>query len=751
MEIVLTKEFKASLMALREYGKKNQYTQSMAILSELRYEVKISKAFRSETRIPNSYKYELPEGYRIVLQKVEGAEDTMIALTVGSHDEVDKYLERHKGWIFNPQTHGLKEMRLSSAYDEQVNIVRSPELNPQKLLTTIDTKQSIFQELDTDLLIKAGVAQTKIEQALSLTNPDSLEVMEFLESLNPKTADLLLSFITGSEETRIEIVSTLKGEREYHTHISQAILSGLGESSDQFINLNELPEEQRAFDSLSFEDWMLFLHPDQKSLVTKEFNGPVRIRGVSGSGKTVVAIHRARQIARKILQDGSNEYVLFLTFNKSLAELVDNLIKHLCLSAEYAKIHVSTIDKWCKDYVTFRFGSLPPWQETVIDKIWVDSITTNLEALKKVNLCQTGSYTKDIKSDRDMQFLKDEVDFIFGKFIHNECDNYLSCDRTGRVHRLSDNQRACILELYKTYHIGLIDHKQYFSKELNRLAFDLLRKGELPEYAYHSIIVDEVQDLSEIELRVFKELSGFEKERLFLVGDGAQRIYTRGYSMKNIGINVVGRSFLLKKNYRNTREIMKTATLLMETQGVGKYDEDPAIAQTIASFSSHSAEKPLLMIADTPNHEWNAIAREIRYLIKTLNISPHEICCLARVNWERQGIKNALQELGIKSVDYRADGIGANDCIKISSLHNSKGHEFRIIFIAGLFEGAIPPLNSSDPEDLEKEAALLYVAITRAKQLLYLSYPMTDQYGHILKASRFLEDMRDALEVMKLC
>ena len=739
-------------MGLKRSGKKIQYQQSMMVLSELQIEVGVSKAFRREQRIPNCYKYELPEGYRLVLQKVEGTIDKYLALTIGSHDEVDHYLENHKGWIFDPETHGLKELCVSSAYEEQINIVRSPELKQKQATSLKEIKeQYVFAGLNPRLLENAGLQNDKVQEAMSLTDPNSLEVMEFLESLSSKTGDLLLAYITGGQETRNEIILMLEGKREYHTHISQIILSGVEHSTDQFVNLRELPEEMRAFDSLPFEEWMLFLHPDQRILVTKKFNGPARLRGVSGSGKTVVAIHRARHLAREIVQDRSNEFVLFLTFNKSLAELVNNLIHQLCLTSEQEKIQVTTVDKWCKDYVIFRFGQLPRWQDSEIEKIWLDAINIHLETLKKEKLCPIHALMSDaLKRDRDILFLRDEVEFIFGKFIHTETLGYLSCDRTGRIRRLSRNQRTCILELYNTFHSKLLEKRQYISKELNRTAFDLLRKGEIPEFNYRAIIVDEVQDLSEIELRVMKALAGYREEKLFLVGDGAQKIYTRGYSMKNLGINVIGRSFVLKKNYRNTREIMKCATLLMETQGIGKYDEDPEISQTIASLSSHSSEKPLLMIAKSPKHEWDAITREIRYLINTVAISPHEVCCLARAQWERDGIRIALNRNGINTIDYKADGIGSNNCVKISSLHNSKGHEFRVVFILGLFEGAVPIFDAVEPESLEKEAALLYVAITRAKHLLYLSYPKEDTRGQKLKGSRFLDNMKDALEVLEL-
>jgi len=335
--------------------------------------------------------------------------------------------------------------------------------------------------------------------------------------------------------------------------------------------------------------------------------------------------------------------------------------------------------------------------------------------------------------------------------VHVDADQYLSCIRTGRVRRLPQNQRIAILKIYKTFSQGLIDAHQYTSKEVNRIAHTFLENREQPEFSYNAIIVDEVQDLSEIELRTLRKLAGENGTMLFLVGDGAQRIYARGYSMKNIGINVVGRSFILKQNYRNTKEIIGSALALMENEDIGKYDDDPDASQVLAKKSGHTAEKPLLIIASDPIQEWNSIAKEIKYLTNRLNINLHEICCLARTKWERDGLKDTFQKLDLKAVEYRADGIIADDCIKITSLHNSKGHEFRVVFIAGLFEGAIPlHQNTHDPENLEKEAALLYVAMTRAKHLLYLSYPKKDQNNKELLASRFIDSIKETIDIINV-
>lgn len=156
------------------------------------------------------------------------------------------------------------------------------------------------------------------------------------------------------------------------------------------------------------------------------------------------------------------------------------------------------------------------------------------------------------------------------------------------------------------------------------------------------------------------------------------------------------------------------------------------------------------MIASNPEIEAKQIAKEIKYLVNRAGLGLHEICCIARHKWEKASIKKALDAVDIPSIEYNADGITANDTIKISTLHNSKGHEFRAVFIAGLFDGAVPLNNAIESEDLEKEAALLYVAITRAKELLYLSYPKVDQNQKKLEPSRFIKCMLPGLEVIDL-
>lgn len=744
--VILTKEFNTRLMALKVSGKKAQYTQAWTVLGEMTSGVTVSKNFRPESRLPNCYKFELPDGYRIFFQKVEGQANEFLALFVGSHDDSEHFLETHKGWIFDPTRHTLKELRWNTATEEASNSVRSPEL--KAAFVPPPTREKVFAKLTDEQLRNAGLPDAELQIARALDDPDSIEVMQLFERLPEECSALLLSYITGSRSQREEIEALLAKQRELIVVPADEHLTALNSNSDIFVQLMDIPEEKRAFEELPFEDWMLYLHPDQKSLVHKKFNGPARLRGVSGSGKTVVAIHRVREAARQLVASGSRDYVLFLTYNRSLCELVERLLRKLCTAAQFDRVQVSTVGKWCQDYIRFRTDAPVSWKDDLVHAAWIRVLQQFLPQLHQAKFCMrvAGAESLSMK-DKDVQFLSDEIDFIFGKFLHRDSEAYLTVERLGRGRRLGPNQRSLVLSIYTSFVEELNKIKQRDSRELARIACALLEQGEPPKTNYGAVVVDEVQDLSDIELRIVSAL-GERSGNLFLVGDGAQQIYRRGQSLKSIGINVSGRSFILKKNYRNTAEIVSAAMSLMRAEGIGRFDEDPEASQEGAIPSAISGERPAVLICPTLERELQLVTREVRYLINRLGIAPSHICCISRSAFIRKEILRQLADAKVKALDYRADGVGSDDAVLVSTLHNAKGHEFKAVFILGLNEGMLPQYSATEVEDIEREAALLYVAMTRAKELLYLSYSTVGHNGKSQRKSRFLDSMWKELDVL---
>lgn len=211
--------------------------------------------------------------------------------------------------------------------------------------------------------------------------------MLFLGEIPQGAADVLLSYMTGSRSERAEIEALFRAERVHVESLGPEELRAIEAASDFFVDMADFPSDKVAFEELPFEDWMLYLHPSQKALVKREFSGPARLRGVSGSGKTVVAVHRAREAARRILRGNVDGKVLFVTFNKSLSELVCRLLRRLCTPSEFAQIEVITHGRWCQDYLRFRTGSPMSWNDATRDRVWRNVIAKHLPQLHLARLC----------------------------------------------------------------------------------------------------------------------------------------------------------------------------------------------------------------------------------------------------------------------------------------------------------------------------------------------------------------------------
>ncbi len=325
-KVYLRPSFQKDLLGLRANHRVN-YNKLCALLVELETGVPTVVDRRAETRIEHCVKYELQDGYRVVFQKVEGSE-ALVALCVGKHDHVDGFLDSHKGWVFDPATGRMKEMRLAAVDEATVNVVASNTLAPRipteesmKRVISSEARMAVFRLFDDAMLRGIGVPPALVEGLLNVDDPNSTQLMLLLQQVandNQGAADLLVSYATGDRETQDAVLAVARGERTYNPQLAHADEAALKATTDEFISFDDPKEMEEVLDTGKFEQWQLFLHPDQTQLVCRRFDGPARIRGISGSGKTVVALHRARRQAKALL--GTNRRILFTTFNRALAK-----------------------------------------------------------------------------------------------------------------------------------------------------------------------------------------------------------------------------------------------------------------------------------------------------------------------------------------------------------------------------------------------------------------------------------------------
>lgn len=733
--IVLRPSFNRDLDALKRGSRKN-YQRASEILQELQRGVAPSISRRAEGRIPHCVKYELADGYRLVFQSVPGNE-ALIALAVGTHAHVDAFLDGHKGYVFDPRTGRLKELRLATVEDTTVEIVPSDALDVEAAAESADTAPvHLFADF-TDAMFAMMLIPPEYTALLrSIVDPNSLECMRILASLDdvaPDAAKLLLAFATGNHDTRDTVLCVARGDTQFREYIRSEDLSAVETSTEEFITFDDPEELESLLARGTFEQWQLFLHPDQKALVHRQFAGPARLRGISGSGKTIVALHRARRIGKTLL--GTNRRVLFTTYDKALAVEAGRLLDSLC-GPERKHIEVTHLHRWCLDYISFV--GIPKPQFSPDDA----------GAVRRATLSTVPATHANALANVPREYLWSEIEFLMGRFLHEDRDQYVDTDRSGRGLPLAAAQREAVLALYESYHRSLFERGFVEPAEFVRIAYRRSRQGDPTEADYEAIIVDEVQDISELGLRLLHSVVGDRPDGLMLVGDNAQRIFTRGYSMRGIGIDISGRSVVLRKNYRNTRQILEAAFPLVRSEWEAEERAggiDPASIRP--EYSVREGHRPIFVRCRDEEHEAAFLAAEITALLRYRHYTPRAICVMARNKRYRDLALTALHRARIPAFDYRRHATGEasddQDAVRVSSLHGAKGHEYGAVFLTGAISSVLPQPHPGDPEGAAAERALLYVAVTRARDIVYLSYseardtkrlarsPMIDEIQHL--------------------
>lgn len=744
--VKITKKMMTCLERLKTSGKKPQYNEAMAVIGEMGVEFKVSNKFHSDTRIPNCHKYELPQGYRIVFQKVED-DDLYLALFVGSHEAVDEYLDNHRGYIFDEKNERLRELRINSQEDDIKEVVVSREIK-EVIMSSVKADVKPVFPFSQEVLERWGIEPDLASRIFSLTDTESPGFLDLLGELPQEKSDILLSYATGGTELQADITNLIeKGNVRIVRVLTKRVRKVIEKDIENFIDYSELPEVLTAFNKLSFNDWVFYLHPEQKKLVDMQFSGPARIRGVSGSGKTTVAIHRAIAAAKKFASETTQsatghpfqgKTVLFLTYNRSLQEYLNQIFSKICSEAVLSHLKLVTFDRLTSETFRDLFGRYPTFERDGLDDVFVSKIRTWSKLFGNFSFF-SGTNSRDTE-----RFLKEEIEYIFSKYRENEVDNYLEDKRIGRSKKITEDDRRLVLDIYRSVETEFSDKSIMTPAIAARKCLSGLET--LPDQVkrYETVIVDEVQDLTENQLRLLRRIGSTGDIQLF--GDGAQKIFSRGFSMKEVGIDITGRSYVLKKNYRNSREIMEVANELLRREKIGLFDEEPTISGMSAQLSSISTEKPVLLKYSVTSSEIAGIINEVKYLSEFLKIQRNHICVMSRNSNFRQKMLEGFKAANIPAVEYRAEGIANEDCIKVSNLHSAKGHEFRVVFIADLVEGSLPLNSDYDEPMIELEASLFYVAMTRAKELLYLSFSLENDYGRSQEGSRFLGDIKEVVE-----
>ncbi len=726
MQFYEYRDFRKSLNALWRKGGAFQRaaTEVEALLGRIASgEVDSSVVFRGmsrtnhgENRLRRCVKYDLARHSRLVTIQTDGY---CLLLMCGSHDECDRWLENHKGLepVVDPSRRIVTAFRSpGKGEDERLAAPSGHFAGP--LVKRI--KEERYDQLITGVSIR--VLRRLEEIDATVTEGELWEVLASVEDAERRSAiyDVLIALRADRVIEAESRIALFIGDASPLETVEAVQLPELVDS-DTIRKIDPrdpvYSEALRRFmQSATYKDWMVFLHPEQERVVMEDFAGAAKLIGVSGSGKTCVVVRRAVRLAQKY-RDGK---VLVITLNRALAALIEELVALCAGEEEQARIDVKPLFEVCRGVMV----ALDPRNtKTYCEVTWRGNEHVD-EIWQEYYRCENNNRDASVMLDvhdslisrgwSAEQYLREEVDWVRSALMRDERSEYFEMKRMGRTVPLTRQQRERILVGVagwetKMWDVGAMDCLGVVQEVAKRLS-------QVPK-VYRCVLVDEMQDLGTVELRVARALVPPGENDLFLCGDAAQAVTSKHQSLPRAGIEVPRasrRSLVL--NYRNSRDVLQAAheTLLRNLTDGSVDREEFEILDP--EFSAFMGATPLLLEGHTLEEEIRgalALAQE-----KTRSADGAKTC-VAICGYSHLEVAHFGARLQLPVLDASASL--ERGSVFLSDLEQTKGFEFDMMCIVNCSAGILP--NATAPEEEQhRDLARLYVAMTRARTDLVLSY-----------------------------
>ena len=641
----------------------------------------------------------LNDNFRVVLHQDKKGNFTF--LYVGTHEKAYDWATRNRFEV-NAFTGEL-----------QIYVVDIPEVKEaQAVAAAVDVTETkgpfAKNPADADLL-RLGVPEAQIPLVRSLKDED--DILQH-ESEFPRGAfDAILLLFDGKTPDEVARELELPGSScDTIDDVFKAVQSSELSQGEFAFASNEA--ELDAIRKAGLAQWRVFLHPSQRKIVKKDANGPVKVLGGAGTGKTVVAMHRVKYLLER---SGFTGRVLFTTYSKNLAEDVQALLTDLCGEELMKRVDVVNLDAWASQYVKASGVAVK-----YLDDEKARSIMRSVKGLVEGGDDWTDEF-----------LLRERVNVILANEI-TSLPGYLRTSRTGQGTRLSAQQKRGVWNVLEAYGREISKEGYRDADEVMIMAAKLLEKDPVGS-PYASVVADEVQDFGAPALRLLAALSGNTKEKpvpnsLMVVGDAHQRIYGKRAILGRCGINVVGRSHKLHVNYRTTDKIRRRAVAILE--GVKADDLDGAEDNNKGLHSLVLGVPPAESRFDTFEHEMDAIAAAIRKWHDDDNAAGDkrefgDYAVLVQNNALCASVVAALEKRDVPAIHLKAYSSQRGkdeDRVRVATMYRAKGLEFAGVAVAEINRGTWPfvPVDFEEMDavsqkiSIDRERSLLYVALTRA-------------------------------------
>ena len=561
------------------------------------------------------------------------------------------------------------------------------------------TRPLPFANITDEELLNYGVPA---EWLPDVRGADDNSLLELADHLPDEAAEALLELATGGTPP---LPSHTVPETDPFEH---------SDARRRFRVMHDLEELERALD-FPWEKWVVFLHPAQRELVERAYRGPARVSGSAGTGKTIVALHRAVHLART----NPEARVLLTTFSETLANALRSKLRILISSQPRLgeRVEVYAVDALAERLYRLNLGAF-----TLASSEQIGQRIEEAAAASGESKFSTG-------------FMQTEWERVVDAWQLDTWDAYRVVPRLGRRRSLPETQRTALWSIFESVRAGLkadglITRAQMYGQLAHRFT-------EMQRSPFDFVIVDECQDVGVSQFRFLRALGSDKPDGLFFTGDLGQRIFQQPFSWRVLGIEIRGRARTLKVNYRTSHQIRKRSDLLL---GPDIADVDGHTEERSGTISVFNGAEPSVVVSDSVDDEIEAVADWLTKLTDR-GLAADEISVFVRSAAQIGRAKAAVEKAGLPFTILDNHVQTTAEHVSVSTMHLAKGLEFRAVAVIACDDEVVPLQERietvTDDADLEDvyntERHLLYVACTRARDHLLVS--------GVKPASEFLDDM----------
>jgi hypothetical protein len=608
--------------------------------------------------------------------------DLYVLLYVDHHDAAYRWAA-HRKLTINPVTGAMQVVLL-----EEVSA--PPEASAAAVRPAPDEMvghQSLFAGLSDTELLSLGTPADLLSHVRQITSEAELDALqpvlpiEAYEGLFLVAAGDTVSQVLSARETQVDRPIDTE---DFASSVETA------ESQSRFVVVDN-DEALTAIMNAPLAQWRVFLHPIQKKLAIGDRSGPVRVLGGAGTGKTVLAMHRAKWLAEHATPDGKK--VLVTTFTRNLAIDLEANLNTLCTRDVMSRIEVRNLDAW-----VLRFLRSKRYEQSIVYGRQNEAAECWHRALA----------VKDASLGLDDEFYAAELEQVVLAQGVATLDTYRAARRVGRGVMLNRAKRDAVWPVFEEYRAQLASRRLKEVDDAYRDAAQLIAKDR--HYPYAAIVVDETQDFGPQALRLLRALIEPGKNDLFFVGDGHQRIYHRNKAgMSRSGIDIRGRARKLYLNYRTTDEIRRQAVALLEGVEVDDLDDGADDNSRYKSLSHGPA--PVMESCDSRED----LVERVQAILADWAVVPDAVdlgatCIMAESRSARDQLMAAMRSAGyaVESIEADTRVKAESNCLLFATMHRAKGLEFQNVIVTSTTIG------QGDRGEVAPQ--LIYVALTRAKQ-----------------------------------